>query len=682
LLITQVWLNLSQGTWWLVLLLMQSHSGLMPVGFDNKHQCAYRLRINRRHDFVLRLSAPIVFECWYFQSNNFKRTLTAPWQATIDLVANHSVALSLLQEKVRRILGVKYDLGLFEYPFIPEDIDPDALTDQHVPPTLEAARKSIVLLENKNGVLPLDVKGSDVKKYALVGPFSDILNYGDYSGQFGAYPIAHSSTIRQGMLQSLQDANSSAELVSAMGANTWLYNARYLIPGYHLSTVNGTSGGLSATYFADTNFGKPLVHTTEVPVRDWGLYPPPGLPSNNFSAIWEGTLDPSVDIETDDWLGIAIGPNTTAKVYVDEQLLVGVPITTTISGNILSNLPVRSYSLVNGTAPPPGSANFTFQPGTKHKIRIEYQTWNLYQKIENESSFNAEVLLFWNLVDRLSAVQKAVELARDADVIILALGGNWNADGEGGDRGTMSLSANQSALADAIFALDKPVVLILEGGRPFAIPDYYNRSAAVLNSYFGGQTGGQAMADVLFGDYDPGGRIPLTIPRHMGQLPTYYNYKATAHDVQYVDIESAPCYSFGYGLSYSNFSLRGFRATVRSLNASKTSPGTFSSGDIITFSVNVKNTGRHFGSYVPQVYLLQRMSQITQPVKQLVAFTRVYVDPGRSEMAHMDLEVDRYLRMLNRKYEWVLEKGSYTFVLAENGAPLADITMNVTMRCI
>ena len=596
-------------------------------------------------------------------------------------MSNHSVALTTLQDKVRRVLGVKYDLGLFDNPYIPEDIDPIALTEQHVPLTLEAAQKSIVLLENRNSTLPLSTSDRSLRKLALIGPFSDTLNYGDYSGQFGEYPIAHSSTIQQGLLEVLQEANSSVSLVSAMGANTWYYNAQYAIPGYHLSTINGTAGGLSATYYADTNFTTPLVHRTEVPVGDWGLYPPPGLPSNNFSAVWEGELVVPVDIETDGWLGIAIGPNTTARLYVDDRLLVNVPLTT--AGNILSNIPSRSFSLVNSTASPPGSEPFTFQPGAKHKVRLEYQTWNLYQKIENESSLNAEVLLFWNLVDRSSPVEKAAAVSEDADAIVLALGANWNSDGENGDRGTLDLPANQTALADAIYALNKPVILILEGGLPFAIPDYYNRSAAVLNGYFGGQSAGRAMADILFGAVTPGGRLPLTIPRHVGQLPVYYNYKPTAHLVSYLDIDSTPAYSFGYGLSFTNFSVSGFMATAASANSTvSSSNSTFSAADIITFSATVKNTGAYSASYVPQVYLLQRVSQITQPVRQLVAFTRVYLDIGESQTVQMELEVDRYLRILNRRYEWEVEQGAYTFALAENGGMFADTSVNVTMKCV
>ena len=580
---------------------------------------------------------------------------------------------------MHRILGVKYDLGLFDDPYIPDDINSYQLINDHVPLTLEAAHKSIVLLENKNSILPINLDEGKVRKLGLIGPYSDILNYGDYSGQFGAYPVAHSSTIRQGILQSIKAKNSSIKLTSSWGANTWFYNDQYPIPGYHLF-ANGTRGGLLGTYYADTNFSKPIRRGIEVPVRDWGLYPPPGLPSNNFSAVWEGTLNVPVDIETEGWIGVAILYNSTARLYVDGELLVHVPLTTT--GNILSNIEPLSYSLVNNTIPPPGSAPFTFKPGAQHKIRLEFQTWNLYQKVANQNSLNAEILLFWNLVDRKSPVEKAVSVAQDADAVILVVGANWNSDGEGADRGTMGLSANQTALTRAILDTGKPVIMIVEGGRPFAISDFYNRSAAVLNTYFSGQSGGQAIADVLFGAFSPGGRLPLTVPKHVGQLPVYYNYKPSAHVAAYVDIDPGPAYPFGYGLSYTNFTTSKFGASASSAGNSTRSKTTFSATDIVTFSVTVKNTGAMRGSYVAQVYLLQRVSVIVQPVKQLVAFLRVYLNPGEETTVHMELEVDRYLKILNRRYEWEVEKGEYTFALPENGGMFADTSTNLTMRCI
>jgi hypothetical protein len=142
----------------------------------------------------------------------------------------------------------------------------------------------------------------------------------------------------------------------------------------------------------------------ETPSLDWGLYPPNGLPSNNFSVTWEGKVTVPVDADVDGWLGVAVYANTTAKLYIDGQLLVQAEKTK--SGNILSDIPGLSYSMTNGTQAPPGSVPFTFKKGAVHQIRLEYQAWNYIQKFENVNSLNAQIILFWNLVDRNDPVGK------------------------------------------------------------------------------------------------------------------------------------------------------------------------------------------------------------------------------------------------------------------------------------
>lgn len=608
--------------------------------------------------------------------------------ATKDLVANGSLELSTLQSRVQSVLGVKWDLGLFDDPFVSAATDPAQIVSSSRKLTLEAAQKSIVLLENRNSTLPLRPKEQSITNIALVGPFSDILNYGDYSGQWGEYPANSAKTVREAILSYSQDPKASFNLVSSWGSNTWEYNAQHVIPPYLLSAPNGTVGGLQATYFADTNFSEPLVTKLETPALDWGLYPPPGLPSNNFSAIWEGTLTSPVDVDVDGWIGVAVGANSTYKLYVDGELITSQGFPLTAESNILGNIQQFTYTQANSTLPPEGSAPFTFRKGETYDIRVEFQAFNLYKKIENVVSLNSQLLLFWNLVSSNpanDAISQAVSVADSADVIILAVGAAWNSDGESGDRATLGLAPSQDALAKAIYALGKPVVLVLQGGRPFAIPDYYNQSAAVLSAWFPGQSGGQAIADVLFGSASPGGRLPVSVPKHVGQVPINYNYKSLGRKIKYLDLDSQPAYPFGYGLSYTAFQVSGFEASSAPAGAKDNNPSTqstFTSGDIINFSVSVKNNGTVDGSYVAQAYVLGRTSSIVQPVKQLVAFQRVYLGAGEETTVSMDLDVDRYLTIINRWDEWELEKGEYTFALLEHGGDAADTGLNITMRSV
>ncbi|KAJ6097257.1 hypothetical protein N7499_001631 [Penicillium canescens] len=597
----------------------------------------------------------------------------------IELVKNGDVELSTLKKRVRKILDIKYDLGLFHDPYLSENINPQAITLSHTPLAREAAQRSIVLLENRSETLPLRPSEQKIKKIGVIGPFADTFNFGTYTGTWGANPAENASTIRQGLLEHLtKTRNSEVEIVSAWGANSWHYNAQYPIPGYLLST-HGSPGGLQATYYHDTKFQEPAFQVIETPNRDWGLYPPIGLASNSFGVTWEGEFEVPAGGEVNGWIGVAVSPKTTARLYIDGKLI-SKPDQSKI-GTILRDIMPYTYAAENGTKPPPGGSEFLFTPGSKHHIRIECEVHANWPR-SSAAGVHSKVQLWWNLVDKKDAIGQAKEVASGTDLIVLAVGAAWNSDGENGDRATLGLSHGQTQLAETIFALGKPVVLILEGGRPFAIPEFYTQSAAVLSTGFLGQAAGQAIADVLFGEFNPGGRVTMSVPYDAGSLPAYYNQRTTkpaSHIPYYLDVPKPVLYSFGYGLSYTTFS-QNLQSAMSTFEGRKN--GTFSHGDTVAFTVSVMNKGTVAGSHVPQIYLLRRRgSSVTTPNKQLVAFTRLEINAGETGTTVLELEVDRYLPVINREYERVLEAGQYTFALMDNGsldAPtIADVTLIV-----
>ncbi|KAL4879553.1 glycoside hydrolase superfamily [Aspergillus karnatakaensis] len=599
-----------------------------------------------------------------------------------ELVESKEVELATLQKRVRKVLETKYDLGLFHNPYQSEAGDTDAITLSHIPLALEAAQKSIVLLENRNSTLPLQLSEKKIKKLALVGPFTETFNFGTYSGTWGATPTDRASSIRQGLLEHLAKTpdGKSIELVSAWGADTWDYHAQHPIPGYLLS-ADGSAGGLHATFYHDTDFKKRVYETKEPPNRDWGLYPPIGLESTSFGLVWEGELEVPVSSPVHGCIGVAATPKTVTRLYIDGELVAESGDV----GSVMREIMPYSYTVENGSAVPPGGSEFVFKPGTKHHVRIECRVHPNWPRTSN-AGVHSRVHLWWNLVDRKDAVEQAAQVAANADLIVLAVGAAWNSDAENGDRATLGLSKGQTKLAQAIFTLGKPVVLVLEGGRPFAIPEFYAQSAAVLSTGFPGQAAGQAIADVLFGKVNPGGRLTMTVPYDAGALPVYYNQRTTkdaAHIPYHLDIPKTALYSFGYGLSYTTFSqeLKGARSTRKDRQN-----GLFGHGDTLAFSVSVTNTGSVTGTYVPQIYLLRRQgSSVTTPNKQLVAFGRVEVLPGQTVAATLELEVDRYLPLFNRRYERVLEPGVYRFALMNDGsleAPaIGEVALTVEESC-
>ncbi|KAI0314760.1 glycoside hydrolase family 3 protein [Amylostereum chailletii] len=583
--------------------------------------------------------------------------------ALVDLVANGTLDLEVLRARVRGVLNAKWDLGLFDAPFIPDGISIEGLVDQHEPLTLEAAARALVLVVNRNNTLPLAPSAQGIAKIALVGPMADTYNFGDYSGVWGAAPIDRATTLRQAVAAYLAANASNVVLSSAWGANTWTYQGQYPIPRDLLRTPNGTAGGLQATYYATTDFEEPVLERVEVPNQQWGLYAPNGLPSVNFSVVWEGTLSVPEGMNAQGWFGVAVGRDSTAVLDVDGQQLVNVTLSS--EGNILGDiLPFDT----NTSTPPPGCAPFDFVGGQTYNVSLAFQAWST---LENRNGINSQVQLVWNLVDRVDAVGSAVEVAKDADVVVFAGGAGWNSDGENGDRATMSLAEDQSMLLDALLALGKPVVMVLEGGRPFAIPEYYAQAAAVLYAYFPGPQGGQAISDALFGMTNPGGRLPLSVPASVGTLPAIYNFKPSAHGVDYRDVPTYPLFSFGFGLSYTSFTRSDFSAT----------PATFTANDTLTFSVTIKNTGERAGSDVPQVYLMQRTSSVVQPARQMVAFARVDLEPGEEKTVEMILDPGMLLLTYTRAKTWEVEKGNYTFALTTSEHD-ADDSTSVTLTAL
>lgn len=607
--------------------------------------------------------------------------INAGVQTTKTLVLEGKLSIETLRSHVRRIIKLKEDVGLFAGPYIPAHIDPVSIVESHRDLALEAAVKSVVLLKNDDKLLPLDQRK---KHIALVGPFVDTLNFGGYSGVLGQEPAQLATTLRQGMLKNLLEddvkSNSTVSVKSAWGANSWNYENQYAIPPYLLSH-NGVPGGLMATYFEDLDFKSPRANRQETPALDWGLYPPQGLPSNNFSAVWEGQLESPVDTEILGTIGVATGSDSTVRLLIDDKQLSSHG--SAAQGNMLPNILPYAFTQVNGTQPPPNGVQFLFKPGATYRIRIEYQTVHKHRLIANEGSVNSQVLLWWNLVPRdKDPVSQAIAVARDADVIVLALGSAWNSDGENSDSSMLALSTEQERLANAILELGKPVVLSVSGGRPLAIPHLYAQATAVLLTYYGGQAGGQAVADILTGKFNPGGRLPISIPRHVGQLPVFYNMKPSSKLADYNDDVSGAVYPFGYGLSYTNFSLLSFAISQPSSSSRQLSVGQFSKGEELSFAVTVANTGSMAGSYVVQVYLLGRVSQVTQPVRQLMAFKRVYVAAKQNATVTLQVDVDRYLKILNRQGQWELEKGNYTFSILDHSGVDGATGKNLTLQCV
>jgi beta-glucosidase len=257
-------------------------------------------------------------------------------------------------------------------------------------------------------------------------------------------------------------------------------------------------------------------------------------------------------------------------------------------------------------------------------------------------------------------IAEAAELAARADVVVLAIGGNEQTSREAwmsnhlGDRAGLDMVGRQDALVDAIVATGKPVIAVLFNGRPLSVRNLAEKVPVIFECWYLGQEGGRAVAEVLFGDFNPGGKLPITIPRSVGHIPAYYNYKPAARRGYLFD-DVSPLYAFGFGLSYTTFDIgkpRLGKAVLRN-------------GESTVVHVDVANTGERAGDEVVQMYIRDRVSSVTRPVKELKGFQRITLEPGEKRTVSLPITPE-HLAFFNIDMEWVVEPGEFEIMVGNS----------------
>jgi beta-glucosidase len=268
-------------------------------------------------------------------------------------------------------------------------------------------------------------------------------------------------------------------------------------------------------------------------------------------------------------------------------------------------------------------------------------------------------------------IAEAVEAAKAADTIVMVLGDNEQTSREAwsdthlGDRDSLELIGQQNDLAAAIFALNKPTVVFLLNGKPLSINLLQAEASAIVEGWYLGQETGHAVADILFGRANPGGKLPISFPRNVGQLPVYYNVKPTASR-GYLGADNTPLYPFGFGLSYTTFAL----------SEPRLSKATIGPADSVTVSVDVANTGRRQGDEVVQLYIRDDISSVTRPVKELKGFARVTLAPGEKRTVTLAI-TPAELQFYGMDMKRVVEPGSFTIMTGPNSVDLKTTTLTV-----
>jgi beta-glucosidase len=323
-----------------------------------------------------------------------------------------------------------------------------------------------------------------------------------------------------------------------------------------------------------------------------------------------------------------------------------------------SNVPAHTISVLDGIKAKVGN-------------RVRIVTAEGVKLTENGNWYSDDVVLA-NRDDNLARIKEAVTVAQGADEIVLVLGGSGATSREGwaknhlGDRAELGLVAQQDELAQAMFALGKPVVVVLINGPPLSIPEVAAKTNALVEGWYPGQEGGTALADILFGDANPGGKLPVTVARSVGQLPMFYNQKPSAHRGYLFDSKD-PLFPFGFGLSYTTFDISPPHLSAGKINADGT----------VTVSIDVRNTGKVAGDEVVQLYVHEMVSSVTRPVEELKGFRRVTLAPGQTTTVQFTLDRSAFA-LWDEHMKHVVEPGNFEIMVGPNSVDLKKVMLEVT----
>lgn len=533
-----------------------------------------------------------------------------------EAVKSGLVSETEINTSVKRLFLARFKLGLFDPPAMVKYAqipyrENDSSTHRQL--ALEAARKTIVLLKNENHVLPLS---KNLKTVAVIGPDADDVDtlLGNYNG-IPTAPVTPLEGIRKKL-------GSKARVLYARGTELAANLPHFeTVPASALFTSNTADrkNGLRAEYFNSADFdGKPHrprerntpqetqpVFTrvdAQVDFHWWENSPRKDLNDDDFGVRWTGYL--SAPTTGTYQLG-AIGMNA-FELYLDGKQIVRY-----------NNIHESSYTY----------APVEMEAGKLYAIRLDY----------HEFVNDASIRLVW-AHGSPNLEQEALEAAKQADAVVLMMGLSPRLEGEemkvpvegfqGGDRLTLNIPAVQQDLMEKIAALSKPTVLVLMNGSALGITWARDHMPAIVEAWYGGQAGGTAIADVLFGDYNPAGRLPVTFYASVDQLPPFSDYSMKGRTYRYFDGE--PVFPFGYGLSYTTFGYSNLQV-----------PKQVKRGESVTVSVEVDNTGKAAGEEVVELYTREPSAAWPTPRIALAGLQRISLRPKEKRKVQFTLKANQ-----------------------------------------
>ena len=560
--------------------------------------------------------------------------------ALIDAVRDGLISESDIEAAVKRLFTARFRLGMFDPPaLVPYNAISFSENDsaKHGELALEAARASIVLLKNDHATLPLP----DMKQtIAVVGPNAAALPAleGNYNA-IASHPVTP--------LDALQ-LRLPGKILYAQGS-PYVEGIPVPVPvTVFTTTVDGVNKpGLQGEYFSGKGFnGSPIVERIDHAIDfDWnGASPTPGVSGQSFSVRWNGAI--AVSAPGTIRFGFAMAHCSTCED--DETVRVW------LDGKSVYEF---VHAPTHGRRAPTTPFKLTFTDTRTHPIRIEYT--------HDSPHFGAGLTFNWEPpLDVLR--DQAVGAAKQSDVVVAFLGLSPEIEGEempvhvdgfeGGDRSAIELPAAQQQLVDALSATGKPLILVLMNGSALALQDAAQKASAIVEAWYPGEAGGTAIAETLFGDSNPSGRLPLTFYASTRQLPAFDDYSMKDRTYRY--FSGPPLYPFGFGLSYTSFRYR---------NGSLSS-STLPAGEPLEMSVQLENAGDRDGDEAVEAYLIPKAKPGT-PICALAGFKKIHLLKGEKQTVHFTID-PRQLSLVDADGIRSVQPGEYELYVG-GGQPSA-----------
>jgi beta-glucosidase len=540
------------------------------------------------------------------------------YPALRNAVKQGLISEQTIDRAVARLFTARFRLGLFDPPEqVPYAQIPYSVIDspEHRALALRAARESIVLLKNEGNLLPLH---KDVASIAVIGPNADDLQVllGNYNGT-----PAEAITPLEGIRKKLSPS-------------TVLYHARgcdvadgvptlEVIPSANLRPANANADekGLTATYYDNPRFeGGPVVSRIDRAVDFvWkGTSPLTGKWGDHFAVRWTGFLVPPKS----GTYRLGVNGFSEYRLYLD--------------GELVAHYKDIHYPMLQ-------AKDVELETGRLYGIQLDYVSQGL----------DPQVKLMWS-VPGTDTTADAIEIAQKVEVVVVVMGLSPVLEGEempadakgfaGGDRTDIRLPRPQDERLKQIHALGKPVVLVLMNGGALAVDWAAEHVPAIVEAWYPGQAGGDALADVLFGDYNPAGRLPVTFYRSLEDLPPFEDYRMEGRTYRY--FRGEPLFSFGHGLSYTTFEFDSLHIDRPKVEV----------GGKVAISVDVTNSGDRAGDEVVQLYVRQRDAAVPRPIKELKGFKRISLQPGERKTAIFTLHTHQ-LGLVDEEMAFVVQPG-------------------------